>query len=89
MWDAELLNATLLVTRTLVNLGVPYVIGGSVASMAHGLIRTTLDVDIVADLHREHVSPFVATVSNRFYVDEPTISRRCGKKRPLANGSFP
>lgn len=73
MLDAESLDVTLLVTNLLDSLDVPYVIGGSVASTAHGLIRTTLDVDLVVDLKPQHVVPFVAALSDQFYVDRPTV----------------
>jgi hypothetical protein len=65
--------ATLIVTRLLDALDVPYVIGGSVASTVHGLIRTTVDVDLIADLRPDKVTPFVAALSDQFYVDEPTV----------------
>ena len=73
MLDAESLDVTLLVTHLLDSLGVPYVIGGSVASTAHGLIRTTMDVDMVADLQTQHVSRFVTALSNDFYVDAMSV----------------
>jgi hypothetical protein len=40
-------------------LGVSYRVGGSVASSALGVARTTLDVDLVADLRAAHVTPLV------------------------------
>lgn len=73
MLDAEAFAATLVVTTVLDGLEVPYVIGGSVASMVHGMIRSTMDVDIVAALRPEHVGPFLASLSSAFYVDEPTM----------------
>jgi hypothetical protein len=45
------------VVDTLEELGVAYHIGGSVASSVYGIARATLDVDMVADLHTEHVQP--------------------------------
>lgn len=57
------------VVDTLVDLEVPYSVGGSVASSAHGIARTTLDVDIVADLRMAHVAPLVNALSDRYYVD--------------------
>jgi hypothetical protein len=78
--DGEAFVATLEVTRLLDDMEVPYVIGGSVASTVHGLIRTTMDVDIVADLKPEHIGRFVATLADHFYVDEAgarqAVSRR-------------
>ena len=64
---------TLLVTETLEALGVPYLIGGSLASTIHGLVRTTQDTDLVADLRPEHVTPFVQRLGQDFYSDAEVI----------------
>jgi hypothetical protein len=61
---------TLLVTKTLEQLGIPYAVGGSLASSLHGIMRSTLDVDIVADMHLEHIQPLVAALSKEFYADD-------------------
>jgi hypothetical protein len=47
----EPLQVALRVTQTLDDLGVPYLIGGSIASALYGEPRATMDADIVADLH--------------------------------------
>lgn len=75
MESAELdpLRVALIVTDTFEALGVPYFIGGSLASIFHGLIRTTNDADIVASLAPEHVDAFVAALEGRFYVDAEPI----------------
>ena len=57
------------VVDVLMQLGVPYSVGGSVASSAHGIARTTLDVDIVADLRMAHVVPLVTALQSDYYVD--------------------
>lgn len=44
MIDSEALAVTRQVTVVLDRLGVPYVIGGSLASVVHGMVRATLDV---------------------------------------------
>jgi hypothetical protein len=49
-------HVTLLVTQTLERLGILYAVGGSLASSVHGVMRSTLDVDIVADMRLEHIS---------------------------------
>jgi hypothetical protein len=54
---SEPVAVTLQVTGALERLGVPYMIGGSMASTAHGRIRTTMDVDIVADLQPDRIRP--------------------------------
>lgn len=66
---SEPVVVTLQVTEAIESLGVPYVIGGSMASTAHGRIRTTLDVDIVADLQPAHVDTLVQALGEAFYVD--------------------
>jgi hypothetical protein len=55
------------------NLGVRYVVGGSVASSVYGIPRATQDVDVVADLLGKHVVPFVAMLASAFYVDADMI----------------
>jgi hypothetical protein len=61
------------VVRLFERLGVPYLIGGSVASSALGVARTTLDVDVVADLHLPHVDAFVTGLGDAFYVDRAMV----------------
>jgi hypothetical protein len=66
----EATRITLLVAQTLERLGIPYAIGGSLASSLHGVMRSTLDVDIVADMKLEHIQPLVAALSKEFYADD-------------------
>ena len=68
--QGEATRITLLVTQTLETLGIPYAVGGSLASSVHGIMRSTLDVDIVADMKLEHIQPLVATLSKEFYADD-------------------
>jgi len=63
-------HVTLFVTQTLERLGIPYAVGGSLASSLHGVMRSTLDVDIVADMRLEHIQPLVAALSKDFYADD-------------------
>ena len=53
--------------------------GGSVASSA----RTTLDVDLVADLRGAHVTPFVEWLQADYYVDADMI---VGDREPPGRG---
>jgi hypothetical protein len=66
----EASHITLLVTQTLERLGIPYAVGGSIASSLHGIMRSTLDVDIVADMQLEHIQPLVDALSLTFYADD-------------------
>jgi hypothetical protein len=74
MNQPDLLAATTPVVEALDALGVAYHIGGSVASSAQGLARTTLDVDLVADLRLEHVQPLVQRLIGSYYVDGEMIA---------------
>lgn len=73
MARSEKLEVTLAVTGTLESLGVPYLVGGSIASSLLGVPRATLDVDLVADLRGEHVAPLVSRLLADFYVDEGSV----------------
>jgi hypothetical protein len=71
----DAIRVSLIVTRILEELGVPYLIGGSVASIIHGEPRLTNDIDLVADIREEHVSQLVAALETDFYIDDRAIRR--------------
>ena len=54
-------------------LEMPFLVGGSVASGAHGLARQTNDIDIVADLTPDAVAEFCDALLPAFYVDRETV----------------
>lgn len=70
----EPIEVTLKVTEVFETLGVPYLIGGSLASTLYGMIRTTQDSDIVAEMRQEHLQPFVEALQGEFYVDDEMIA---------------
>jgi hypothetical protein len=51
------------------------VIVGSVASAIHGEVRTTLDVDMVAELQDSHVREFLNEAEKDFLVQESAVRR--------------
>lgn len=65
----------LLLAGILERIGVRYCIGGSVASSMYGEVRTTLDVDVVTDLHSEHVDTFVRELGSDFHVVDEAVHR--------------
>lgn len=69
----EPIEVTVLVTAILENIGIPYVIGGSLASTLHGMIRTTQDSDIITEMRLEHIQPFITALQNDFFIDEEMI----------------
>lgn len=69
----EPVAVTLLVIEALDTLGVPYLIGGSLASAVHGVARATADTDLVADVRLEHAEQLAQALSGAFYVDAESI----------------
>ena len=65
----EQIAVTLAVVDALETLDVPYAIGGSLASALHGVMRATMDADLVADLRLEHVAPLTQALGDAFYAD--------------------
>lgn len=61
------------VVEALEQLGVTAYIGGSVASSAHGIPRSTIDADIIANLRTENVQPLVNMLKNSYYIDADLI----------------
>lgn len=57
------------VTGVLETLGIPYVIGGSFASAVHGVMRATMDADLVVDLRMDQSAPLAQAMDTDFYAD--------------------
>jgi hypothetical protein len=68
--EPDLVAALLPVIEALDSLGVRYYVGGSVASSIHGVPRASIDADVIAELHAEHVAPLAARLSALFYLDD-------------------
>jgi hypothetical protein len=56
------------VAAILERLGIPYLVGGSLASSIHGELRSTNDVDFVADVRSGHIAPLFDALHRDFYV---------------------
>ena len=61
------------VIDVLEELDIPYMITGSVASMAYGEPRLTLDMDIVIDLPERQTEEFCQKFGDDFYKDLDSI----------------
>lgn len=70
----EPIEVTLKVTHVFERLGIPYLISGSLASTLYGMVRTTQDSDIVAEMRIEHLQPFVSALQDEFYLDDEMIA---------------
>ena len=69
----ESVNVLMLVVNVFERLHIPYLVGGSMASALYGVTRSTLDADIVADLHLEKVGALIKELGVDFYADEAVI----------------
>ncbi len=69
----DTLKAALAAANILDELGVRWFLGGSLASSVHGIPRATFNADIMADLHTQHVSPFIKRLGDEWYADEGAI----------------
>ena len=62
-------------------LRIPYRIVGSVASSTQGMLRATLNVDLVVQLEHSHISHLVSRLGSDYYADPE------GMEEALARGS--
>jgi len=73
MKKPDILIAVEPVVKAFEKLGVPYYIGGSVASSAYGVARMTLDVDMVSVLAPRDVPAFVEMLKPNYYISKEMI----------------
>src|SRR4030095_900499 len=70
---SDLLRALGPVIEALEELGVAHYVGGSLASSVHGIPRTSIDADVIADLGLEQVAALAERLRDRYYLDERRI----------------
>jgi hypothetical protein len=77
---SEPLQVIALLARVFDDLGIRYLVAGSLASSVYGIPRATQDVDLVAEIALSHVEALTSALANDFYVDSgmirDTIQRR-------------
>ena len=81
---AEPVQITQQVAKILEEVGIRYLVGGSLASSLHGIPRATQDVDIVADIQLEQVTTLVDAFKPEFYIDTDML-REASKKSDSFN----
>jgi len=69
----EPLAITQKVTLVFDELNIPYFIGGSFASAFYGILRATMDIDLIADIKIDHIPLLVDHLQNEFYIDSSMI----------------
>lgn len=70
MTPADPLSVAVVVATVLEEIGIRYVIGGSVASSLIGEPRSTLDLDIMIDIDVLRVRQLAGRLRDNFYIDE-------------------
>jgi len=66
-------NALRSLTAVLERLRIPYAVGGSVASSIHGVMRATVDIDILARVAFGQVDPLASALGQDWYADPESI----------------
>ena len=64
-----------LIAERLDALGIVHTIGGSIASAFAGEPRSTADIDLVAAIGDDQITPVVAALATDFYLDEEALRR--------------
>lgn len=70
---AEPVQITRRIAVVFEKLKIPYYVVGSLASSLHGIPRATADVDLIANIKKQHVQSLFHSLQNDFYVDEDRI----------------
>jgi hypothetical protein len=71
--STTIIDVLLKVVDAFDKLGIPYAVGGSIASSLHGLARSTQDADVLALIKPEQARALAAELQDEFYADEQTI----------------
>jgi hypothetical protein len=71
--SVEATAVTLRVTAILEGLSIPYVIGGTNVGAVHGVARSTLDADLVANIAADQVPALVERLRGEFYISEEAL----------------
>ena len=74
MKTPDIVTALNPVVKAFEKLRITYYIGGSLASSVYGIARSTLDIDLVANLKLAHVEPLVRILESEYYIDERMIT---------------
>ena len=69
----SIIDVLLLIVGVFDKLGIPYAVGGSIASSLHGLARSTQDIDILALIKPEQAGALARELEGDFYADEHAI----------------
>lgn len=66
-------------------LSIPYFVGGSIASSAHGEPRSTQDADIAIALSEARSQALIAAMQHEFYISEVAVADALSGRLPTFN----
>jgi len=69
----DLIDALVPVVEAFQKLRIRHYVCGSIASSFHGAPRTTMDVDVVAELSEDQISEFMSCFGDQFYLSEAAV----------------
>ena len=69
----DIIAITLRLASVCEQLGIRYLVGGSLASSLHGIPRSTQDVGLVLEIGQDDVTAFVNSLRDEFYLNEEAI----------------
>lgn len=81
---ADSIDLALTIAGILDRLGIPYVVGGSLASSLLGEPRSTNDVDVAVEMSAEPIGDLVEAFTAEFYIDEGAV-REAVRRRASFN----
>lgn len=68
------------IAEILERLGIPYHVGGSVASSAHGMYRASADVDIVIDPGAGQLEHLARALESEFYISRSAMTEALSQR---------
>ncbi len=77
----EIVEICLQLIEILNRLGIPYALGGSMASSLQGAPRSTKDADLVVDIQSPQTSAFLQAVEPYFLINKEIIAKAVQEKR--------
>lgn len=80
---SELSGTLDLLATALETAGVRYLVGGSVASSARGVLRATMDVDLLAELTDAHIPILAGLLGPDWYADIASMREALRRGRPF------
>jgi hypothetical protein len=78
---SEPFQVVALLARVFDDLGIRYLVAGSLASSVYGIPRATQGVDLVAEIALSHVEALTNVLGNDFYVDSGMIRDAIQRRR--------